>query len=334
MIQKKLLLSLLPLLVFTSNASAVSLVETKRQEGQDVMYVDGYRMLIENPEAEFRMIMDLEQKKAFMINPKNKSAMDVSEVTWKALKEGGEKKAPPTVDARLEKVGEGPEIAGYETTHYVIYVDGKKCADKWTSMKALEDSGFGKIWGEYGDFLGKASIDADAHPCVLAEYQTFRDDKFGMALKETDHNCETNEVVRIERNADFDRSLLEIPADYKVVKMPSTPYSRSTPQGHLQEDGTWSWGSWEGIDCSDMRSDWSGMDDEDMDEEYYDEAYADEDYDDEDYSDESYEDEESIDEDDPVGEMVEEVADEEVENLEDELKGKLKGFMNKWKKKD
>jgi hypothetical protein len=307
----------MPLLVFSADLLAASLVETKREEGGDVMYVDGYRMMINSPDADFRMIMDLGQKKAFMINPKNKTVMDMSEATWKALKEAGEQKAPPKVDARLEKVGSGPEIAGYDTTHYKIYADGHVCAEKWTSRKALEDSGFDEIWDKYGEFLVSASIDGDSHPCELAEYQVFRDDKYGMALKEIDHNCETNEVLRIERNAQVNRSDFELPADYKVLKLPA--YSGSMTQGHLQEDGTWSWGQWEGMDCSEKRDEYAGMGGDFMDDEYFDEEYADEEYADEDYVDEEY---------------AEEDFDEEVEDLGEEIKGKFKGFMNKFKKKD
>lgn len=83
---KKPILALMPALVFSADLLAAPLVETKREEGSDIMYVDGYRMLISSPGADFRMIMDLEQKKAYMINPKNKTVMDMSEATWKALK--------------------------------------------------------------------------------------------------------------------------------------------------------------------------------------------------------------------------------------------------------
>lgn len=325
--QSRLILALLPMIVFTTDLLAVSLVETKRDGGQDILYLDGHRMLIENPAEDFRMIMDLEQKKSYVINAKNKSAIDMSEATWKALKEAGERKAPPKVDARLEKVGSGPEIAGYATTHFVIYVDGHKCGDKWTSEKALKDSGFDKVWDKYGDFLVSASIDTDAHPCELAEYQVFRDDKYGMALKETDHNCETDEVLRIERNVDIDRALFELPSDYKVVKLPT--YTGSTPQGHLQEDGTWAWGPWEGMDCTDKHDEYGGMGSDYMDDEYLDDEYSDEEYADEEYTEEEYGDENLS-----MEGAAEEVVDEEVEALGDEIKSKFKGFMNKFNKNE
>lgn len=326
----KLVLAMLPLMVFTSDLLAVSLIETKREEGQDTIYVDGDRMLITGMGEDIRMIMDLDEKKMFMVNSKNKSAMDMSEATWKALKATGEKKPPPKVDARLEKVGAGPEIAGYDTTHYKIYVDGHLCAEKWTSLEALKDSGFDEIWDEHGDFLASASIDADAHPCELGEYQVFRDDKYGVALKETDYNCETDEVLRIEHDVDVDRSLFEIPADYKVVQFPTLPSSPNSAmrQGQALEDGSWGW-TWDGMDCSDDGSDYAAMYGEEMDEEYLDEEYADEEYDDEEYADEEYEGDVPS-----LEEMAEDVVDEEVEDLGDEIKSKFKGLMGKFKKKD
>lgn len=315
-------LALLPMMFLAADLLAVSLVETGREEGQDTTYVDGHRVLISGYEEASRMIMDLEKKKAYLVNSKNKSAMDLSEATWKALKEAGDRQPPPKVDARLEKVGAGPEIAGYATTHYVIYVDGGKCAEKWTSTEALEDSGFDEIWAAHGDFLSAASIDADAHPCEVAEYQVFRDDRYGMALKEIDHNCETNEVLRIERDVDVDRSLFEIPPDYQIVKMPTYSGSGQSIAGQSSS------GDWEGVDCSEQNFAYPGMDGDYMDEEYADEEWDEEEWDDESY-DEEYDDEQY------AGEgMDEEAADEGAEDLGEEIKSTFKGLMSKFGKKD
>jgi hypothetical protein len=326
MTKNKLILALLTVLVFSADLLAVSMIETKREGGSDVMYVDGYRMLIKDLEQDARILMDLEKKKVLMFNPKNKTAVDMSEATWKVLKEGN-KTEPPKVDARLEKLGAGPEIAGYATTHYAIYVDGHKCSEKWTSTEALKDSGFDIIWDGYGDFLRSSSVDADAHPCELAEFQTFRDDKYGMALKEVDHNCEITEVLRIERKADIDRSEFDTPADYKVVKMPT--YSGSLPTIGGESAGD----RWEGIDCSDERPEYGSGDDY-MDDDYLDEEYADEEYLDEESADEAYAEEEASGGDFSVDDMAEEVTQDEVEDLQEQMKSKFKGFMNKFKKDD
>ena len=61
--------------------------------------------------------------------------------------------------------------------------------------------------------------------------------------------------------------------------------------------------------------------------------FGEEDYDDENYDDENY-DEEEIDEEDAEGQAFEEEQGEELEKEgEDGVKDKLKGFMNKFKKK-
>jgi hypothetical protein len=315
----RLSVALLLGLAFAADLWAVSLVETKREEGTDTTYVHGYRMLITGFEGGGRMVMDLEKKQTLMINDRSKSVVDMSEAAWKALGDSASQELPK-VDARLENLGAGPKIAGYETVHYVIYADGKKCAEKWTSKEALEDTGLDEVWEEFGDFLEAANVDPDSHPCELAEFQTFRFNKQGFALKEIDHNCETSEVLRIERGVDFDTSAFEIPGDYKVVKFPVSASNMNY--------GSTGWGEWEGMDCS--RDPWGNpagvLGGDYMDEEYLDDEYADEEYMDDEYADEAYLEEDYNDESD--------MADEEDDEAEDGLEEKLKGFMSKFRKKD
>jgi len=315
---------LLPIFV-AGNLWAVSLVETRSEEGSERMYIDGYRMLMKDQAGEGSMVIDIRQQKSYAINHGNKTAIDMSETLFGAMKAGGARELPK-VDAKLEKIGDGPEIAGYATTHYVLYADGQKCADLWTSREAFKDSGWDVLWAEYGDAMKALAVQADAHPCDLADMQAFQPDKHGMPLKEIDRNCETNVVQRIERDVDFDRNAFDIPADYKVIAMPVMPGSGSMP-------GPSEWGPWSGQDCSGERDGYPFEGDigQYLDQEGVDEEYADEESVVDDYAGESNED---ASEGDFVEEIVEETAAEEPQGLEDTVQKKFKGFMDKLKKKD
>jgi len=160
----------------------------------------------------------------------------------------------------------------------------------------------------------------------LADMQAFQPDKHGMPLKTIDRNCETELVLRIERNVDFDRSAFEIPADYKVISMPAMPGA-----GGMSEPSDW--GPWSGQDCSGERDPYPAegdmeqyFDEEDMDEEYFDEEAA--------GDDDAAEADEETAEVNPDDEMVDDTAEEEPQDLEETVKKKFKGFMDKIKKTD
>jgi len=296
-----------------SEVWAASMIESQQEEGIQQMYVDGSRMLIRDPSGDGFMLMDIANMKSYAVNHGNKTAIDMSETLFGAVK-AGKAVAPPKVDARLEKVGDGPEIAGYATTHYVLYANGYKCSDMWTSVKALKDSGWDELWSSHGKAMMALGMEADPHPCDAANDQAFRPNEHGMPLKEVDRNCESDLVRRIERNAEIDRAAFEVPEGYKIIKMPMMPSATAST-------GPSMWTGWNGQDdCSDM----GGYDDE----EYLDEEYAEEEYLDEDYVEEEYMGDEL------PGDGADDVPDEASEGLEDKVSSKLKGFMNKLKKKD
>jgi len=314
------------LAIFTAgNLWAVSMVETQREEGSDRMYLDGHRLLIKDPAGEGSMVIDIQKQKSYAINQKNKTAVDMSETMFGAIKAGGAKQLPK-VNAKLEKMGDGPEIAGYATTHYVLYADGQKCSDLWTSREALKDSGWDTLWSEFGDSMKALAVQSDAHPCDLADMQAFQPEKHGMPLKEIDRNCETDLVLRIEHNVDFDRNAFEVPADYKVISLPVMPGA-----GGMSEPSDW--GPWQGQDCSGERDTYPDEGDMEQyfDEEDMDEEYADEEYTEDDYAGESDEEES---EGNYVDEIVDETVEEEQQDLEETVKKKFKGFMDKIKKTD
>jgi len=323
--QLKLMPPVLLAICMAGDLWAVSMVETQREEGSDRMYIDGHRLLVKDPAGEGSMIIDIKNLKSYAVNQKNKTAVDMSETIFAAIQDGGARQLPK-VDAKLEKIGDGPEIAGYATTHYVLYADGQKCSDLWTSREALKDAGWDVLWSEFGDSMKALAAQDDAHPCDLADMQAFQPEKHGMPLKEIDRNCETDLVLRIENNVDFDRNAFEVPADYKVISLPAMPGATGMSEPS-------DWGPWQGQDCSGERNtyptsgdmedyfDEEGMYEEDMDEEYMEDEYSGE-YDEEE-SDDNY-----------VDEIVDDTAEEEHQDLDDTVKNKFKGFMDKIKKTD
>ncbi|SEH04506.1 hypothetical protein [Candidatus Venteria ishoeyi] len=87
------------------------------------------------------VLMDVGAGKTFMVNPKEKMVIDMSTPPQMPKMPKQLKQAPadkPAAKSELIKVGAGPEIAGYPTTHYQVKADGKLCADQYVSEPALK----------------------------------------------------------------------------------------------------------------------------------------------------------------------------------------------------
>ena len=229
-----------------------------------------------------------------MVNPDERTAMDMSSMAWpEKKKSGGDLKK---VDASLDKIGDGPTIAGYETVHYVVKANGRKCHDLYASKKAFNHTGWAESWSENGRALNEANFDT-ADDCEIADYEVADPGNIGWALKTIEADGQYSEVLRIEQDAKLPVGGFEVPADYRLVS-----YAEMM-QGM-------------------MSGDFGGMNNDE-------DGYSGE----EDYDDENY-DEEEIDEEDAEGQAFEEELEEDVEKeVGDVVKDKLKGFMNKFKKK-
>lgn len=291
-------------LMAASNISAVTLVEIREgehlemREGEhstSTLYVEGAQMRTDTPGEASYAVMDLVKHTLVIVNTSEKTAMDMSSMAWKDKYSGGGTK-PRKVNADLEKIGSGPTIAGYRTIHYTLSVDGKKCKDMYTSMKVLKDIGWADLWSDIGSWFREASID-DADDCELAEYQVADPGKLGFPLKTVESDGQFDEVTNIEQGVKLPPGGFEVPAGYKLVSFEEM--------------------------MSGMN--WSNQGDMGMDED----SFADES--DADYQD--YDEEQVAEEDTQDQDFVEELG-EDVENeAKDVVKDKLKGFMNKFRKK-
>ena len=269
------------------SVSAATLIEQTDGESRSLMYVEGVKLRTDDAGGEGYGLIDLGEKTFHLVNPQEKTVLDMSSMVWRAAAEG-QSGGAAKVDARLEKIGSGPEIAGYATEHYTLLANGKACQDLYLSRKAFDDSGFAEIWAQVGQALREMNSEPEA--CDVAEVKALDYEKYGWPLKTVHrasmHAGQFEEILRIEKGVELRPGGFEVPAGYQVVSFEAMMGSMANQMGGAQ--------SWEDDD---------------------------EGFEDEDYADESYEDEEYVDE---------EAVEEEPEDLE----GRLKGFMDRFKNDD
>ena len=121
-------------LMCSAGLQAATLMEMESEGEAMKIWFQGAKMRMESEGG--YMLMDSEANKMYIVSPEEGMAMDMSFIL--AAQSKGEKgeSGPKAV---ATKVGDGPEIAGYDTVHYRISVEGEHCQDLYTSKKAYKD---------------------------------------------------------------------------------------------------------------------------------------------------------------------------------------------------
>lgn len=197
------------------NAPAATLIEQYDADSTITIYIDGARMRTETSGEGAYGLMDLKKRKLLMVNPARKTVMDMSSMAWPQNAAKGTDKRD-NVKAKLEKIGDGPTIAGYKTVHYVLKANGKKCNDIYASRKAFKDTGWAETWVENGRALREANFDS-ADACEIADYDAADPGEIGWPLKIVETDGQFTEIVRIEQGAKLPAGGFEVPADYKTI---------------------------------------------------------------------------------------------------------------------
>lgn len=202
-----------------ATAWAATLIEERDSESTVLMYIEKGKMRTETPGESGYALLDLRGRKMFMIDPAEKNVVDMSSMMFP--QETGQAPAVRgAANPALEKIGSGPEIAGYKTEHYVLTANGRKCQELFTSKEAFADSGWADLWNDVGESMkDMAAAEEDADDCDVAEAELIDPAEIGWPLKTIQADGETTEVVRIERDAVVPPGGFEIPAGYTVISM-------------------------------------------------------------------------------------------------------------------
>ena len=198
---------------------AATLIEERDSESSTITYIEGGKMRAGSPGEDAYVLMDLLGRTMFTVSPAEKQAIDMSAMVYGQAggQEPGEKRS---VKSNLEKVGSGPEIAGYSTDHYVLTANGRQCGEYFTSKEAFEDSGWAEIWTEAAQSMkDMAASEQDSDDCDIAEAEAVDPGEIGWPLRTMGADGLVSEVVRIETDATVPAGGFDIPPGYAVISM-------------------------------------------------------------------------------------------------------------------
>ncbi len=134
------------------------------------------------------------------------------------------------IEAKLEKLGKGPKIAGYGTTEYRLKAGNRNCGKEFISATAARSPDIRKLVANLAtlsnlDELMPGPMGAMAQsmqdPCEAAAISLGDQlPKLGMPLKSTDADGKVEmEITSIDTKAKLDRKHFQLPADYKRTTM-------------------------------------------------------------------------------------------------------------------
>jgi len=201
------------------NASAATLIESKIDDGSiNSLWMEKGRIRIGVSNEPLYMLVDTVTGKMFSVNPESREIIDVSN-SGAAMESSSAKK----LTIQFEKKEQGPEIAGYQTTHYAVSVNGKKCSDEYLSPKAMKDIGdFGVL--RKMNAMAYAGLDDIPEnmmdPCDLAQFKLdnyYEKNGFPMRIVNGDGELQM-EVRRISGDATPPSPGFDIPENFKSVQ--------------------------------------------------------------------------------------------------------------------
>lgn len=215
---------------------AVTLIEsnTATTPGQK-MWLAGSQARIDMEGQPGYMLQDLSQDRMYMVQPERRMAMEMGNMF------SGDAEAPPTPDYDLDARGAGPEIAGYDTRHYVLKVDGKVCQEFYTAPALADNDDLsGYIEAMTQSAMSRAGQRLAAQdPCMAAMQALTRDrgDELGFPVRTIKNGRTEFEVTRVREGVDVEAGFFEVPAGYQVMDMGQMMQQRMNGAGQGDANG-------------------------------------------------------------------------------------------------
>lgn len=183
------------------------------------------KVKMETESASGFVIVDVKEQKQFLIDHNEGMVIDVtagfSEPGEAAPLNAQDEPANNTVDIRIDKVAEGPKIAGFKSEQYHIKANGTLCSEEFLSTEPFHHPEIVRLL-EVIELLGESDINNSElyTPCEQAELTLERQyQNYGMPLRSvnTDGTI-TSEVVQF-KVLDAPPGTYDFPQGYAVTTM-------------------------------------------------------------------------------------------------------------------
>ncbi len=173
------------------------------------------------------MILDLARGRAYAVHPGERLVLDLATPRVPPSAHAGALTDAPVAlpEVRLEHLGPGPRLHGYDTVHYRIRSDGRHCFDAYLAREAAADPRIQRFLDTLGqlsdprDEVRRNRLFKERDPCAgAAETVDDRYGELGLPLRTVGADGRVrHEILRIDLAARVERERLSWPVDYPLL---------------------------------------------------------------------------------------------------------------------
>jgi hypothetical protein len=221
--------------------TVIESVDSRLNEIRVSIGKDGAR--IERADSPVHVLIDFDAQSIHAVDTSQRYAMDMKSPAPSKADHGDfnfASVAPPVI--RMERMGAGPAIAGFDTMHYRVLVDGRRCFDEYLAPAALDDEGIRQfirtMAAGTNDVEQRVLIQLTEPERLCDAVTDLIDDQYprlGIPLRTLDaKGREVHRVTRIDAGASHDPAMFRIPAGYEILTRAQV-MEREAPQSDPQD---------------------------------------------------------------------------------------------------
>ncbi len=179
--------------------------------------------IIDQAEPNQYMMINLKNNDFYLIDKNEKMILNIGEIdSLPSMSPHSDQmqQAKPKID--IVKVGAGSKIAGYQTTHYKLTLNGEICSEHFISKEVLkhpEIKAFSLSMKQQVNSSPDMSMAFSQNPCEMAEnYFDKHVFDYGVPLLSKNINGqETFKITEIKTNVTFPADEFQFPKNYETL---------------------------------------------------------------------------------------------------------------------
>jgi len=205
-------------LLTTTYVWAGTVVEVQNKGELTTVLTNGQQARMNMSGAEY-VIVDYSKQQMKVINPQKKQVMLLDA---KNLTSAG---SAQTVRTSVNRVGNGPVIAGYKTQKYQYTANGKSCGVIYGSKAAFNAKGINQLFQAIKTMMQQqraaiGGLTGFIDDCTLADMQVIDHvGTMGVPMRSERNGVVDSEVKSINIDVNLPANTFVIPASYKTVTM-------------------------------------------------------------------------------------------------------------------
>ena len=202
---------------------SATVVERRDTKGNlQKVTLEGQQAYIEN-DPQRHMLINLKTNKAYAIHIKDKQIMEMNIVGTPPTLPSSRSSAPPRVEAKLLKKGEGPKVAGYPTMIYQVMANGQVCSENYFSSEAVKVTNLKEFMeAMYTLSSSRTPKGIPLPPCLQAHDELEKESmSLGVPMRSIIKGGPKekvwHEIVNIKTNISVGTEFFTLPKDFKII---------------------------------------------------------------------------------------------------------------------